>query len=216
MKEMKFSKLKDCIELREGIAALESKLNVTEFKFGVCYFKSGQTENEMFANTKEETVPEFKELLDLLGNKIKLQSWDGFAGGLDVKTNTTGLETIHTKFSDLQVLFHVTVMLPFSKSDEQQVERKRHVGNDITVIIFHEGGRAFDPALLTSQFNHVYCVIAVDEQKKKEQKGGPTPITLEICTKEGVRPYGPTYDKDNLYLDQNFKNFIMSKLINAE
>jgi hypothetical protein len=30
-------------------------------------------------------------------------------------------------------------MLPFQRDDLQRVERKRHVGNDIVVVLFKEG-----------------------------------------------------------------------------
>lgn len=44
-------------------------------------------------------------------------------------------------------------MLPFSKADQQQIERKRHIGNDVVVIIFLESGGNFDPNSFVGQFN---------------------------------------------------------------
>ena len=34
------------------------------------------------------------------------------------------------------MMFHVSTLLPFFPADPQQVERKRHIGNDLVVIIF--------------------------------------------------------------------------------
>jgi hypothetical protein len=34
------------------------------------------------------------------------------------------------------VMFHVSTYIPFHGADAQQVERKRHLGNDVVVIIF--------------------------------------------------------------------------------
>ena len=36
-----------------------------------------------------------------------------------------------------------------------QLERKRHIGNDIVVIIFDEGDYPFDPACILSEFNRI-------------------------------------------------------------
>ena len=33
-------------------------------------------------------------------------------------------------------MFHVSTMLPFTETDVQQVEKKRHIGNDLIVIVF--------------------------------------------------------------------------------
>lgn len=37
-------------------------------------------------------------------------------------------------------MFHVSTKLPFQPDDEQKVERKRHLGNDICVIVFNDTG----------------------------------------------------------------------------
>jgi hypothetical protein len=50
-------------------------------------------------------------------------------------------------------MFHVSTLLPYYPRDEQQVERKRHLGNDIVVIVFLEPGAQFTPRLMTTQFN---------------------------------------------------------------
>jgi RAP1 GTPase activating protein 1 len=36
-------------------------------------------------------------------------------------------------------MFHVATYIPFTPEDRQQVERKRHLGNDIVVIVFRDG-----------------------------------------------------------------------------
>jgi hypothetical protein len=36
------------------------------------------------------------------------------------------------------ILFHVAPWLPFDPNNEQQLERKRHIGNDLVVIVFQE------------------------------------------------------------------------------
>ena len=36
-------------------------------------------------------------------------------------------------------MYHVAPLLPFYEKDAQQLERKRHVGNDVVNVIFVEG-----------------------------------------------------------------------------
>jgi hypothetical protein len=52
-------------------------------------------------------------------------------------------------------MFHVGTLLPFTPQDEQQVERKRHIGNDVVVIVFVEGDQLFDPLQFSSHFNRI-------------------------------------------------------------
>ena len=57
-------------------------------------------------------------------------------------------------------MFHVAALLPFSADDTQQVERKRHLGNDVVLVIFLERGASeFDPRILTSHFNSAFVVV---------------------------------------------------------
>lgn len=54
---------------------------------------------------------------------------------------------------------HVATMLPFNQNDPQQLERKRHIGNDLVVIIFQEGDAAFELASIPSHQNHVIVFV---------------------------------------------------------
>ena len=63
-------------------------------------------------------------------------------------------------------MFHVSTMLPFSALDLQQLERKRHLGNDVVVIIYKEGDQLFDPSCLHSEFNHIFIVVQKAEEEE--------------------------------------------------
>ncbi len=41
----------------------------------------------------------------------------------------------------------------------QQLHRKRHVGNDVVVVVFCEGDDPFNPEVLTSNYNHVFILV---------------------------------------------------------
>jgi len=56
-------------------------------------------------------------------------------------------------------MFHVSTLLPFFPDDPQQVERKRHLGNDVVLIIFREEpNEPFSPLTIRSQFNRKSCM----------------------------------------------------------
>jgi Rap/ran-GAP len=66
------------------------------------------------------------------------QGWPKFRGGLDVKSNMTGTESLYSILNNFEIMFHVSTMLPYYPDDPQKLERKRHLGNDVVVIIFTE------------------------------------------------------------------------------
>lgn len=117
------------------IQGYDEHLLVINFKFGVLYQKYGQTlEEELFANN--ETTPDMDEFLDLLGRRIKLKDHKGYRGGLDIQNGHTGESAIYEVFENREIMFHVSTLLPFTTGDSQQLQRKRHIGNDIVAIVF--------------------------------------------------------------------------------
>uniref|UniRef100_A0A915MC87 Rap-GAP domain-containing protein n=1 Tax=Meloidogyne javanica TaxID=6303 RepID=A0A915MC87_MELJA len=105
-------------------------LQFDEHKFGQT------TEEELFGNTC--ACKEFNEFLALLGDRVPLRNFDGYRGGLDTIHGQTGNESIYTKFSQKEIMFHVSTLLPYTAGDTQQLQRKRHIGNDIVAIVFQE------------------------------------------------------------------------------
>jgi len=67
----------------------------------------------------------------------------------------TGKESYYTVYAGHEVMYHVSTMLPYSKDNPQQLERKRHIGNDIVNIIYTDDPSAldmFNPNCIKSQF----------------------------------------------------------------
>lgn len=51
-------------------------------------------------------------------------------------------------------------MLPYVPDEDQQLERKRHIGNDVIVLVFQDEGSApLQPELIRSYFNHIFIVV---------------------------------------------------------
>jgi hypothetical protein len=127
---------------------------VKSYKFGVLFCKEGQTrEEEMFSNVHgDEALESF---LTFLGQKVQLKGWEGYRGGLDARNDSTGTHSIYTTYSDFEIMFHVSTYLPYTPENPQQLERKRHLGNDIVVLVFKEGNTPYVPNTVISEFNRM-------------------------------------------------------------
>jgi RAP1 GTPase activating protein 1 len=119
------------------------------FTVGLLYGTAEQGEDERFHNTKGSAA--FEEFLDFLGDRIRLKGWTGMRGGLDVRSDSTGEHSIYVDYQRYNMMFHVSTLLPYYPQDIQQVERKRHIGNDVVVIVWNEGRGYFDPNMMHSQ-----------------------------------------------------------------
>lgn len=53
--------------------------------------------------------------------------------------DSTGTHSVYRKLQNYEIMFHVSTYIPYYSKDQQQVERKRHIGNDVVVIIFRDG-----------------------------------------------------------------------------
>uniref|UniRef100_A0A7M4EQY8 RAP1 GTPase activating protein 2 n=1 Tax=Crocodylus porosus TaxID=8502 RepID=A0A7M4EQY8_CROPO len=188
----------------------EHEVNNT-FKFGVIYQKFKQTlEEELFGNNEES--PAFKNFLSLLGDTITLQDFKGFRGGLDVTHGQTGAESVYTVFRDREIMFHVSTKLPFTEGDTQQLQRKRHIGNDIVAIIFQEENTPFVPDMIASNFLHAYIVVQVENPETDN-----TSYKVSVTAREDVPSFGPPLPSPPVFQrNPEFREFLLTKLINAE
>ncbi|NWI99247.1 RPGP2 protein, partial [Crypturellus undulatus] len=188
----------------------EHEVNNT-FKFGVIYQKFRQTlEEELFGNNEES--PAFKSFLSLLGDTITLQDFKGFRGGLDVSHGQTGAESVFTTFRDREIMFHVSTKLPFTEGDTQQLQRKRHIGNDIVALIFQEENTPFVPDMIASNFLHAYVVV----QLESAQAESPS-YRVSVTAREDVPSFGPPLPSPPVFQKSpEFREFLLTKLINAE
>ncbi|XP_018586154.1 rap1 GTPase-activating protein 2-like isoform X3 [Scleropages formosus] len=181
------------------------------FKFGVVYQKFHQiSEEELFGNNEE--TPAFQEFLELLGDCIELQDFKGFRGGLDVSHGQTGSHSVYTIFKDREIMFHVSTKLPFTEGDTQQLQRKRHIGNDIVAVIFQEKATPFVPDMIASNFLHAYILVQVENP-------GTEHITykVSVTAREDVPPFGPPLPNPSIFKKgPEFREFLLTKLINAE
>ncbi|XP_064893722.1 rap1 GTPase-activating protein 1 isoform X2 [Columba livia] len=193
------------------ILAFDEHVLSNHFKFGVIYQKLGQTSEEELFGTTEES-PAFAEFLDVLGQRVQLRDFKGFRGGLDVTHGQTGSESVYCHFRDKEIMFHVSTKLPYTEGDTQQLQRKRHIGNDIVAVVFQDENTPFVPDMIASNFLHAFVVVQLEQ--------GSTQGTLykvSVTARDDVPFFGPPLPDPAVFRKgPEFQEFLLTKLINAE
>ncbi|XP_056240099.1 rap1 GTPase-activating protein 1-like isoform X10 [Seriola aureovittata] len=193
------------------IVTFDEHVISNNFKFGVIYQKFGQTsEEELFGNSEES--PAFVEFLEFLGEKIELHNFKGFRGGLDVTHGQTGTESVYCNYRSKEVMFHVSTKLPYTEGDTQQLQRKRHIGNDIVAIVFQEENTPFVPDMIASNFLHAYVVVQVVNPCSDKAL-----YKVSVTARDDVPFFGPALPNPAVFKKgPEFHDFLFTKLINAE
>ncbi|XP_059383771.1 rap1 GTPase-activating protein 1-like isoform X9 [Carassius carassius] len=193
------------------IVTFDEHVISNNFKFGVIYQKFGQTsEEELFGNNEES--PALVEFLEFLGQKIELHDFKGFRGGLDVTHGQTGSESVYHNFHNKEIMFHVSTKLPYTEGDTQQLQRKRHIGNDIVAIVFQDGNTPFVPDMIASNFLHAYVVVQVENACSDNVM-----YKVSVTARDDVPFFGPPLPNPAIFKKgPEFHEFLLTKLINAE
>nr|CAD7605793.1 unnamed protein product [Timema genevievae] len=200
-----------CPRASQPIAAYDEHVLVSKFKFGILYQRFGQiNEEELFSNM--HTSAALDEFLALLGQKIHLKDHKGYRGGLDIKHGHTGDDAVYEVFREREIMFHVSTLLPYTDHDPQQLQRKRHIGNDIVAIVFQESNTPFSPDMIASHFLHAYIVVQVLEPQTPN-----TRYKVSVTARDDVPFFGPTLPNPAVFKKgPELKEFLLTKLINAE
>ena len=183
---------------------------VNNFKFGVIYQRVGQTSEEALFGNRVHS-PAMDRFLDMVGRRVTLAEHSGYRGGLDTQFGQTGQHSVYTEHLGKEIMYHVATLLPFSETDSQQLQRKRHIGNDIVSVVFQEGNTPFSPDMVTSHFLHAYIVV------QPEPEEGPDVYRVSVTARSDVPYFGPSLPSPPLFRrGPQFREWLLNKLINAE
>ena len=234
--ECKFSYANGGEKLSAQLISFEQKMKPTRYKFGVLYMQNGQVEeNDIYGNLDPSVG--FVEFLKQLGALIELKSHKAYKGGLDCSgADSTGELSVYTTVSladgrfvregakapvdaqemvKLEIMFHVAPFLPHTSEKEdgnQQLQKKRHLGNDICVVIYKEGNSVLNPEVFKSQFNHVYIVVTPCVAASAPLV---TLYKVEVVTK-GLKGFLPQLPPNGLLTQEALRDWLLLKLINGE
>jgi len=189
----------------------------TELKVGVIYIKAGQEESEEAILGNKEESGLFTEFLDLLGDRITLKGFDRYKGGLDTVHNLTGTESVYTMWRNIEIMFHVSTMLPHEENDPQKLQKKRHIGNDIVCVAFIESDDTlFWPGCIKSYFLHTFIAVQTSPKPLKEGEKRKYSVSC-VCRNEvqyAFRPY--LIEQDEFYKSDYFREWLLVKIVNGE
>ncbi|KAJ6232273.1 endoplasmic reticulum resident protein [Anaeramoeba flamelloides] len=200
------SKVVSCLNQKEEqeILTMENTSNIKQFKFGVIYVSDGQTQETDFLSNQKGSS-EWDEFLDLLGDHINLLGWKEYSGGLNTKRDRSGKQSVFTKWNDFDIMWHVSTLLPYSEKDPQQLIKKKHIGNDVVVIIFIDGKGKYNPESLKSRQNHI--LIAVQPLTNKNE----TKYRVEVVSKKSVPLYQPQLPVPPIFGKEELRDFLLTK-----
>jgi len=179
-KQSAFSMVDYSQRFTRSLQQLDKSSGREMLKIGVIYVREGQDDQKViFRNdTKSDLYAEF---VRGLGWPIDVATHRGYLGGLDPK-QTTGISAPYYANSIMEVIFHEITSMPTNPSDNQQIHKKRHVGNDIVHIVYSEDTNDYAPTTITSQFNDAHIIAY------------PLPnglFRIQIYRKENVQIFGP-------------------------
>ncbi|KAJ3428518.1 rho gtpase-activating protein [Anaeramoeba flamelloides] len=171
--------------LKRSLKELDKRPTREAQKIGVIYISNEQThQNDILSN--QFGSPLFEEFINGLGWEVDLTKHRGYIGGLDSYGKADGKTAPYFANYKTEVMFHVQTRMPNSKSNPKQINKKRHVGNDIVHIVWSENEKQdYDPMTITSQFNFAHIVIY------------PLPnglFRIQIFMKPNVKFFGPLLD----------------------
>ncbi|CAO3589989.1 unnamed protein product [Absidia cylindrospora] len=182
------------------------------YKFGLLSIQDDQSsEEDWFSNTG--LSDDLEQFLNIIGQRITLQGYKGYAAGLDTKCGESGKYSYATTWKENEIMFHVGPLMPYHSQDKQQVHRKRYIGNDIVCIVFMETNQShrFDPGSIRSQFLHVFIVV------HPETMNGKKCWRVEVVSNKNVQEFGPPIPSPPLFFAENeLCKFLILKMVSAE
>ncbi|KAI9310299.1 hypothetical protein BX666DRAFT_1870331, partial [Dichotomocladium elegans] len=196
--------------LEKKLLMLDEQAVQKRHKVGVVYMKEGQIrEEEWLANLHDSE--RFDRFLNIIGRKVGLNGYMGWAGGLDTKSGDSGEYTYVAEWNDHEIAYHVSSLIPSKPGDKQQIQKKRHIGNDMVCIVYASGKQPFNPAAIKSQFLHIFIVVHEDEWE------GQTGWRIEVVAADNVPCFNPPLPENAIFFDENkLRTFLLAKLMSAE
>ncbi|GIY00646.1 hypothetical protein CEXT_626981 [Caerostris extrusa] len=139
-------------------------------------------------------------------------SFDKYKGGLDSVHDLTGKEAVYTTWRGIEMMFHVSTLLPHEEYDPQK--KKRHIGNDIVCVVFLEGeDTLFSPVCIKSHFLHTFIVVRCNPTLQAS-----LPVyEVAVVSRDEVGAYKPyLWHRSRFTKDTLFREWILTKIVNGE
>eukprot|EP00042_Codosiga_hollandica_P052069 m.654487 g.654487 ORF g.654487 m.654487 type:complete len:1032 (+) comp58412_c0_seq2:279-3374(+) len=179
-------------------------------KFGVVLMLPGQNSDDEFYSNVSSTEG-FETFLGLLGSRVELAGFDGYAGGLDTRASRTGTHSVYSQFDGCELMFHVSTLLPFDHTEKTQPLRRKIISNDLVCIVFQDSDTPFSPIAFRSHFFHVFIVI--QPQGPPESRN----YRVAVLSKDEVGSFLPAVQYPSMFSHgAGFRQWLLAKLLGAE
>jgi hypothetical protein len=142
--------------------------------------------------------PAFKKFLELMGHKIKLETWSGYKG--DMKASEG--ETYFASWRGIDFIFHVSTMLTAE-------QHRRLIGNDIAVIFFREQGALNLDDVDIGTVPQVHAVV------QPYTHGSEQTYRMGFFSRTTIKPFGPQLPAQLVFRPQEAKAFLLSRMVNG-
>jgi hypothetical protein len=123
-------------------------------------------------------------------------------------------------------MYHVSTYLPYTPNDTQQVERKRHIGNNVVNIVFIQGDTPISPTFMATQFTHIFVIVQPITPKvlgieststtdnlidKNHRQHLPTHYRVAVCCKKDVPFCSPEIPQPGVFYKDELREFLLAK-----
>ncbi|KAG0080759.1 Rap/ran-GAP protein [Podila epicladia] len=211
----KLKKVQNNQHFEKELAKFDETMLRFNYKFGVLLVCPDQKCEEDWFGNQTGASTRFQEFLEsgALGQKVMLKGFERFSAGLDTRLGETGDYSYFDTWGDgFEIMYHVSTMLPFNTLDPQQIQRKRHIGNDIVCIVFVDGDQPFVPNAIKSQFLHIFAII-----HPISLPDGTKGYSVTIACDEQVPEFGPPLPDPPIFRNSTeLRAFLLCKMINGE
>jgi hypothetical protein len=201
------------------------------FKFGVLYQRQGQVEEHALYANNDGSL-QYEDFLTLLGQSVSLAFHTGYSGGLGRSDESSIFQQLCMQLrsgyvvedgetpamtTTLSIMWHVATLMRIVEDTKEYLHRKRHIGNDVVVVIFRDWGTTtkLDPSF-RSHFNHVFIVV---QPALLDSNGLATSYYVQVAAKKDVPPFPPFVPCVPFYKPiprAQLASFLAVKCINGE
>ncbi|CAG2164408.1 unnamed protein product [Oppiella nova] len=132
-------------------------------KIGVLYVGPGQEKDKTAILSNPFGSLRYIKFLRGLGKMIRLQDADSqvtYVGGLDLK-GQDGKYAIAWEDNLMQVIFHVSTLMPTSDNDPNCNNKKRHIGNDSVCIVYNESGSSVNLSTIKGDGQCIQAIVVI-------------------------------------------------------
>eukprot|EP00826_Nyctotherus_ovalis_P036327 TRINITY_DN3210_c0_g5_i1.p1 TRINITY_DN3210_c0_g5~~TRINITY_DN3210_c0_g5_i1.p1 ORF type:complete len:293 (-),score=73.37 TRINITY_DN3210_c0_g5_i1:171-1049(-) len=188
-------------------------------KVGVIYVKKEQYDQKSILFNIAGSA-KYEQLLQTLGKPLKRRRYHKcLALQPDILYHATAIH---------ELVFHVNTRMPTLLDDDQQVDKKKYIGNDSVHIVWNENDREYRPGTITGALNFVHLVVhplrnglyrIKVERKKEESKKESKPVKFfgplltGMVVPMGILPILLRYTAINARRSITFKSLQMHNLL---